>query len=365
MNGIAGRLGALVETSWEGATAGQRLVSAALRPASLAYGAVVAVRNRLYDLGALRSERVPARVVGVGNLTVGGSGKTPTALWLAEALGARGRRVAIVSRGYGKTKPGVVIVGVDGRPLVAPSDGGDEAVLAAMRVPVPVITCERRVMAARVACERFACDTIVLDDGFQHRALARDVDIVLVPEGGLPRALLPAGPLREPAASLRRAQAVLALGDERRVPPRPAAPPGIPTFVGRIVPTAAVLLGDGRLVAHDLGILPKRRVVAVAGVARPERFWTLLDRLGVDVAVRLALPDHAPYDAATLAALRAAIGSEGRAVVTTEKDLVKLAGLGGVDALRLCAVRVGVEIEESERLLDLVAPPIEVELHPD
>ncbi|MGH7893559.1 MAG: tetraacyldisaccharide 4'-kinase, partial [Candidatus Binatia bacterium] len=206
---------------------------------------------------------------------------------------------------------------------------------------------------------------IVLDDGFQHRALARDVDLVLVPGEGLPRRLLPAGRLREPASGLARAHVVLALGDERRLPGHPAVPPGVVTFVGRVLPTAAVVLADGRLAAHDLGILPRRRVVAVAGVARPERFWALLDRLGIDVAARIRLPDHARYDRETLAILRAAVGSQGRAVVTTEKDLVKLAGLEGTDALRLHAVRIGVEIEQAEGLLACLVPPAEVALHPD
>ena len=138
------------------------------------------LRGALYDAGVFAAARVPARVVSVGNLTVGGTGKTPAALWLAGALQRRGRRVAIVARGYRKRRPGVVVVGVDGRPLVSPEEGGDEAVMLARRFAGPVLTGERRVEAARAACARFAVDTIVLDDGFQHRALARDADLVLL-----------------------------------------------------------------------------------------------------------------------------------------------------------------------------------------
>jgi tetraacyldisaccharide 4'-kinase len=341
-----------VEAAWAADTVGRRLLVGALAPAAAAYAAGVAVRNHLYDHALLAAARVPARVVSVGNVTVGGTGKTPTALWLAAALAGRGRRVALVARGYKKRRPGVVVVGVDGRALVDPADGGDEAALAAARLPLPVVTAERRADAARLACTRFGCDTIVLDDGFQHRALARDADLVLVPSEGLPARLLPAGPLREPAQALARARAVLALGDETRLPARPPAPRGVAAFVGRVVPTAAVVAADGGLVAHDLHLLPRHAVVGLAGVARPERFWRLLDRLGVRVTERIELPDHHAYGAEDLAHIRAATAERGHSIVTTEKDLVKLARLPDAAALRLHAVRVEVAIEDGERLID-------------
>jgi tetraacyldisaccharide 4'-kinase len=357
-------LAAAVEAAWAADTPVRRVERALLRPLAIPYGAAVAMRNALYDRGVLRAARVPATVLSVGNITVGGTGKTPTALWLAEALAARGRRPAIVARGYGKARAGVVVVGADGRALVSPADGGDEAVLAAMRLPIPVVTGERRAAAAALACERFACDTIVLDDGFQHRALARDADLVLVPGDGLPAHLLPAGPLREPARVLARARAVLALGDERRPPAPPAAPSGVAAFVGRIVPTASVALADGALASDALARLPRRGVVAVAGVARPARFWSLLDRLGVETAARLAFPDHHAYEAADVARLRAAAAG-GAPVVTTEKDLVKLATAPDAGALRLHAVRVAVEIERAPALVDLLLAPAEVALRAD
>ena len=125
-----------------------------------------------------RPEKVPsARVVSVGNLTVGGSGKTPLVLWLAERLAASGRRVAIVARGYRKERPGVVIVGRSGTPLVSVREGGDEAVLLARRFAGPVVVGEDRVAAARVAAGECGAELLVLDDGFQHRRLARDLDV--------------------------------------------------------------------------------------------------------------------------------------------------------------------------------------------
>ena len=348
-----------VEAAWTGTSARDRLVAGLLAPLAAGYRGAITVRNALYDHAWLRAERVPATVVSVGNLTVGGSGKTPAALWLAGALGRRGRRVAIVARGYGKRRPGVVIVG-DGRPLVEPADGGDEAVLLASRSGLPVVTGERRVEAARAACERFGSDTIVLDDGFQHRALARDADLVLLPPDGLPSKLLPAGPLREPVAALVRARAVLALGDETRLPPRPTVSTGAPAFVGRVVPTGIVTAGAEPVAVRDLASLPRGEVVAVAGVARPERFFALLERLGWRVVERVAFPDHHRYTPVDLARF-----GRDRQIVTTEKDLVKLARIRGAEVLRLAAVRIDVEVEDGERLVDALLAPAEVALRGD
>jgi tetraacyldisaccharide 4'-kinase len=348
-----------VEAAWSGDRARDRLLVGLLTPLAAGYRAGVAVRNALYDRGWLPSERVPATVVSVGNLSVGGSGKTPTALWLAHALRRRGRRVALVARGYGKATPGVVVVG-DGQPLVDPAAGGDEAVLLAVRSGLPVVTGERRVEAARAAIARFGCDTIVLDDGFQHRALARDADLVVLPAGPMPARLLPAGPLREPAGALRRARAVLALGGTDVATARTP----IPTFTGRIVPTALVVPDAvGGFAAHDLVELPKRDVLAVAGVARPERFWRLLDDLGVQVVDRVRFPDHHPYAAGDLVRLRAVSGA--RALVTTEKDLVKLARLPDAGAIPLHAVRIDLEVDDGERLVDALLAPPEVALRRD
>jgi tetraacyldisaccharide 4'-kinase len=346
-----------VEAAWAADTPGRRATVALLAPLAAIYGGAVGLRNTLYDRGLLRIAHVPATVLSVGNLTVGGSGKTPTALWLAEVLRARGRKVAIVARGYGKRRRGVVVVGVDGRALVAPEDGGDEAALLAMRAPLPVVTGEERAAAAALACTRFGCDTIVLDDGFQHRALARTADLVMLPAGGLPSRLLPAGPLREAAAGLARARAALALGDETRTPPLPSVPPGCAAFVGRVVPAAAVVAAGEGLEAHDLAGLARRNVVALAGVAGPERFWGLLERLGVEVVERLRFPDHHAYDEADVARVRAATAGGARSVVTTEKDLVKLARVPGAESLRLQAVRIAVAIEDGDRLVDTLLAP--------
>ena len=331
--------------AWTGRTASGRALRAALVPAALAYGAGTAVRNRLYDAGILAARRVPARVISVGNLTVGGTGKTPTTLWLAERLRARGARVGIVARGYRKERPGVVVVGEVGRPLVAAREGGDEAVLLARRFAGPVVTGERRAEAAAFACARFALDTIVLDDGFQHRALARDADLVLLAGDEAAQWPLPAGPLREWASGLGRADAVLAVDGQ------PADAPGRPLFRAELRPTALVRVEGDAWVEEPLASLAGREVVALAGIARPERLAATLARAGAVVRDALHFPDHHPYGADDIAAVVRT--ARAAAVVTTEKDLAKLGGAPGLESLR--ALRVGLEVERGEALVELLA----------
>jgi tetraacyldisaccharide 4'-kinase len=335
-------LGTLAERAWAGDTAGARALRAGLVPAAVAYSVAVALRNRLYDAGWLAATRVAARVVSVGNLAVGGTGKTPAALWVAEGFAARGRRVGIVARGYRKRRRGVVVVGEAGRALVSPEEGGDEAVMLARRFAGPVVTGERRAAAAAFACARFALDTVVLDDGFQHRALARDADLVLVGDDA-DAWPLPAGPLREPATALARARAVLAVD----APAPPPAPPGVPVFRGRLRPTALVrAAADGGWREEPLARLAGTPVVAVAGVARPERFVATLRAAGATVRDLVRFPDHHAYTAADVRRIAAVAGDA--LAVTTEKDLVKLPTFTGV------ALRVVLEVDDGERLLDLL-----------
>ncbi len=329
---------------WSGETAIDRALRAVLAPLAATYGAAVATRNRLFDVGWLAARRVPARVLSVGNLTVGGSGKTPATLWLAERLAARGRRTGIVARGYRKRRPGVVVVGAEGRPLVSPEEGGDEAVMLAHRFAGPIVTGEDRAAAAALACACFALDTIVLDDGFQHRALARDADLVLATGEVAASRLFPAGPLREPVAALARARAVLVIDG---TPPRTL---GARAFRARLRPTAAVRVMADTWSVEPLDVLRGARILAVAGIARPERFITTLEALGAGPLETLLFPDHHPYSARDAA--RIAATADRRLVVTTEKDLVKLARFSVLDGLR--AIRTDLDVEDGEGLVDLL-----------
>jgi tetraacyldisaccharide 4'-kinase len=339
-----------MERLWEPQRARDHGVHALLRLASLPYAAVTAIRNALYDHGMLPSRRVPARVISVGNVTVGGTGKTPLALWLAAGLQARGRRVAIVTRGYGKTAPGVVCVGDGGRAVRSAAEGGDEAVMLARRFTGPVVAGADRVAAARYACETCDADTIVLDDGFQHRRLTRDVDVVLLAADPTRQRLLPAGPRRESWRGLSRAAAVVladaALDDD--LPHRLGATEALVCRL-RTVPTMLVERPEGDGPATPLTWLQGRRVVAVAGIARPHRFVETLRALGATVVAEHVFPDHHPYDRDDVARLLERAGTD--ALVTTEKDLVKLAAFPALAGLR--ALRVDAVVDGGEALLDL------------
>ncbi|MCW5892592.1 MAG: tetraacyldisaccharide 4'-kinase [bacterium] len=334
-----------VTAAWTSPAVAARVARALLLPAAGAYAAVIAARNAAYDRGWLPATRVPAHVVSVGNLTVGGSGKTPLTLWIAEQLQARGHRVAIVARGYRKRLRGVVVVSAGHGPLVSAADGGDEAVMLAHRFAGPVVTAERRAEGAAHACTALGCDTIVLDDGFQHRALRRDVDVAVVADDPAAAHLLPAGSRREPWSALQRAQLVVAM-DGAAVPV-----PGHPVVRAATQPLALVTAHADGWEASPLAALAGAEVVAVAGVARPGRFVATLEALGARVVATLAFPDHHAYGPADLAAI-GAVAARGR-LVTTEKDLVKL---GGAGLPGLCALRIGVAVADPAALLARLAP---------
>lgn len=273
-----------------------------LGPASLAYGAVATVRNRLFDAGLLTSHRLEgARVISVGNLVAGGSGKTPLVIFLAQWALAAGHRVAVLTRGHGRL--GRTPVRFDANAVPPEPEVGDEPRLIARKAPGVVIYVDGdRVRSARQA-RADGCDLLLLDDGFQHRRLARDVD-VLVHVAGARRAVLPLGPLREPATGARRASVVWN-------GPSTADP------AGDVVVTAVRgARGPVSLVGAP--------VLVLAGIARPSRFVETVRRLGADVRATQSFPDHHRFSARELARVEAKAKALGATVVTTEKDAERL-----------------------------------------
>jgi tetraacyldisaccharide 4'-kinase len=299
-------------------------------PLSTTYGGVVAARNALYERRWLRVRRLRGAVISVGNLSAGGSGKTPFVILLGELLKARGIRFDVLSRGYGRKSRGVLLVDPSG----LPHDFGDEPLLMARRLQVPVVVGEDRYEAGQFAETRFGPQIHLLDDGFQHRALARDFDIVLVtPEDARDR-LLPAGRLREPLRALRRADAVaLASG---------AAAESFP-LEGMIV--WRVRRG---IVAQNI---PPRPVL-FCGIARPQNFLLQLRAANVDPAAQAFFRDHHAYvekDIRDL--LELAKRSEADGFVTTEKDAVNLGGyLGALSPLVIVPVKM--ELADAANAVD-------------
>jgi tetraacyldisaccharide 4'-kinase len=337
----------------------------ALGPLAWGYRLGVAARRASFRIGLRRVHRVPVPVVSFGNLTVGGTGKTPAALWLAGWLRARGERPVIVTRGYGGNLKGrIVTVGRDGQSLYDPREIGDEAVLLAERFPGPVVCGADRVAAAQHALDEHGATVIILDDGFQHWRLGRDADIVLVDgrAGFGNGALLPAGPLREPLRALGRADAIVitkAAAGSRVAEVLVRLAPAVPTFAAELEPRSLVVSEDGILVARPLGELVGRRVVTVSAVAQPQSFYELLGQLEVRAVEVLEFPDHHQFTQGDWQRITQA-GHRADLVVCTEKDIVKLRRFpfarGGLAALRVDFALRG---RDEERLAALVAARIE------
>lgn len=292
------------------------------------YAAAALARRRWYERHPAHRRRLGRPVVSVGNVSVGGSGKTPVTAHVARLLLGAGHVPAILTRGYGRRDaPAGVTVASDGSRVLADVDhAGDEPLMLARALPgVPVLVSSDRYLAGRLAEKRFGCTVHLLDDGFQHFALHRDVDLVLVGQDELERPVtLPSGRLREPIEVLRAAHAlVLEVPD--------AALPSALATVQRVgVPQWFRLrraLGRPRLPGGDGAGAPAEgtRVLAVAGVARPQGFFSALAVEGWTLAGQLAFPDHHRF---TEADVRRILGAmrEARAglVVTTEKDWVRL-----------------------------------------
>ena len=320
----------------------------ALRPLASVFGVGVGARNLAYRIGLASVKQAPLPVVSVGNLTVGGTGKTPITLWLAQALADRGERPAILLRGYGGRAGGVSVVSQGGSTVEAV---GDEASMLARRFGGVVLTARRRIDGAKCAAE-LGCTVLLLDDGFQHRALARHFDIVLVNHVRGP--LLPAGPNRERPSALRRADAIVVVqsGDTNVAPKLPRGAASKPTFNARFVPSALVMSDGGDWRELSLAELTGRRVAAVAGIGSPDRFYALVHQWEAQLEEIVEYPDHHVYTRADWQEIARRTRNVDL-VVTTEKDLVKLEAFPFARG-KLVALRIAAEVERGEELLQMI-----------
>jgi tetraacyldisaccharide 4'-kinase len=333
---------------------------AVLTPASAIYSGALAVRARWWRK---KSSSAGATTISVGNLTVGGNGKTPFTLFLASRLRARGLAVAIVSRGWGRTidRGNSVMVSDGTRCLKSPREAGDEPVMMAKSFAGPVGVAHRRIDAIGLLRAHGHFDAFILDDGFQHLRLRRDLDLLLINTGrGFGNGwVLPAGPLREPRAAIARADAIVLIDSGIPHSAAPSAedlalPAHVPIFHASIRPRALVHADAAGWRESPLA-LRGRRVVAVSGLADPTGFHAMLRELGATIAATLDFPDHhdyTPHDFENV--LAATSGAD--LIVTTEKDLVKLE-LFPAPGVSLYALRLEVSMGSSDeaRLFDLVA----------
>jgi len=316
-----------------------------MNPLSSLFGLGVRTRNALYDRGIASAHKLRGPVVSIGNLSVGGSGKTPFVLMLGGLLKERGIKFDILSRGHGRQTRGVAVVD----PAGSARDFGDEPVLMARRLAVPVIVAEERYQAGVIAEEKFGPQLHLLDDGFQHRSLAREFDIVLItPEDARDR-LLPAGRLREPLSSLRRADAVVLTSG--------ASQDSLPLEATR----------DEKLVWRvRRGIVSTRvpaRPIAFCGIARPKNFVLQLRTAGIEPVAQAFYRDHHAYseqDIRDLLNLRQRSQADG--FVTTEKDAVNLGGfLSTLEPLAVVPVKM--ELTDAANAVDTMLARIAERTH--
>jgi tetraacyldisaccharide 4'-kinase len=317
--------------------------------ASSIYAAVARERRRWYARRPDWRRRLARPVVSVGNLSVGGSGKTPVAALVARLLLEAGHRPTVLSRGYARAaaSDGVTVVS-DGRQILADVDhAGDEPLMLARQLPgVPVLVAGDRYLAGRLAEAHFGCTVHVLDDGFQHFELERDVDLVLLSPEDVERPLtLPTGRLREPIDVVRAASAIIVSDADQAQ----AADVGQAVGVCDVFHLTRTLDRPRRLDAEG-SVEPAvgARVVAVAAIARPDRYFAALEAEGWTLVGRLAFADHHRFTGADLRGIAAAMwDAQASLVLTTEKDLVRMEPLGPLP-LPVAWVPMRVSVEPAE-----------------
>ena len=296
---------------------------------SILYGIGVRLRFLLYCIGVFKAHRLDCKVISVGNITIGGSGKTPMAIYLAKRLLERGKKAVILSRGYrGKIK-NVGVVSDGENILLYPEDAGDEPYLMAVKLKtVPVIVGRDRYRAGMYAVERFKPDIIILDDGFQHIRLHRDMDIALIDlrRGFGNGHLFPMGILREPLSGLRRASFFMVKGNELqsancKVQIANLKKQNKPIISFNYKPQAVINLLDNS--RYNVDTLKGKKVAALSGIADPKSFSETLKELGAIVIKEIVYPDHHFYTSDDLKNIKDT-ASEAEIIVTTEKDGVKL-----------------------------------------
>lgn len=326
-------------------------------PFSFPYLLAVDVRNLLYSRGWLPIQSLPRAVISVGNLTVGGTGKTPTVLWLGQELSRGGWRVAILSRGYkrrrlephllepGRDQGAVLGIGED------PSEAGDEAMMMARVFGQRVGVGENRYEVGMQLLGRSEVDVFLLDDGFQHRQLKRDLDLLLLgPNGG--GSLLPAGPLREPRSALRRADLYLVTGSLTEWQPLLEGRPEDAIFVGALKPKALLTLELGQWKEYPLTLLDRSKILAVSAIADPSHFYRMIHEWEGELVDTMEFPDHYSYSARDWQRI-SRVARNTDLIVTTEKDILKLVRFPFARE-KLFALRVEMVVENGAALVQSV-----------
>ena len=331
-----------------------------LPPLSLLYGAVTRTRLSLYRRGTFQTTKLDRPVISIGNITTGGTGKTPLVEWVARTIASHGKRVCILTRGYGRKDPHLQVIVSDGYGVLAsPAEAGDEPYLLATKLTgqAAVISSADRIAAGEEAIKDFGTECFVLDDGFQHLRLSRDLNIVTIdatnPWGG--GKLLPHGRLREAPEGLSRADCVVItrcdqVGDTSELEREIQRLTGDkPIFRSQMRPVGVVSLKNGAQLLEA-----PARVAAFCAVGNPGSFYENLRQLGYEIALQRSFPDHHVYTQAEIDALIKDAGAA--SLITTAKDAVKLRALSFSVPCYVLEIAIAIEGEDefTKLILDIV-----------
>jgi len=347
----------IVRGVWEQSGIRDKLLGRVLWPVSLGYALIVQLRNLFFTRGWLKSTRLPRPVISVGNLTVGGTGKTPTCVWLASELRRHGMKVAILSRGYRRKETQSVVL----QPSKLSSDiaqneaelakAGDEPLMMARLYDQTIGVGADRAQSAEEVLRQEEVDVFVLDDGFQHRQIHRDVDLVLLGSDCSGR-VLPAGPFREPRRNLKRGDYWLLTGAEpdwrRRVPPDRSSA----AFIGSLQPVDLISFDAHRWKRYPLTVLHHSKILTVTGIGNPKKFYQSIHDWEGQIVHTLEYPDHHAYSTRDWQEI-SRMARLMDLIITTEKDILKLIRYPFARD-KLMALRVAMQVAGGEQLVAAV-----------
>ncbi len=337
----------------------QRILFPILIPLSWLYGLVIWIRNLLYDKGWIKSSNFNRPIISVGNITTGGTGKTPLVIYLTELLNINGKKPGIISRGYGRTSQGLLVVH-DGKKLLTDveSSGDEPYLMARVLENVPVIVCEDRSHGIRQLIDYYSVNVVIMDDGYQHRKVKRDLDIITISANDKKEdyRLLPWGKLREPLQQLKRADALVITKTDEFAPPEISSEVqsyfNENTFVSKMTPTLMKYDSTG----YHKSLPPSKPLFAFCGIGEPKSFLDSLAELDLKTGGKRIFRDHQEYTESVIKELSAQIiASNCTGIITTEKDMVKLPD-SFLDEFESYVIKIEMEFKDESKLWKLIQP---------
>ncbi len=335
-----------------------KIIRIILYPLVPVYGGIIRIRNWFFDKMIFKTQKVDASVIAVGNITVGGSGKTPLVIYLSIMLKSEGKKVGVLSRGYGRKSKGYVLVSKGEQVLTSVDICGDEIYQTVLECGVPAAVCENRVIGAGKLIKEAVVDTLVLDDAFQHRWIERDVNLLICEQRFLlngsfmNQKLLPSGIMREPFNSIKRSDAVII---NRKFSGREEIPVNLSKYFSnkRIFTAYYVSVGfvDVRKkLSYGLREFEGQKSLVVSGVANPVSFINALKQTNVDTTNQIIFRDHKYYTLKEVQRIRKEFYStNSHSVLTTEKDAVKLSKYSReLDDIDIYYLKINIMMDEPE-----------------